>query len=236
MARCGIIARPNRQSKVRASIVTEVVIIGAGPCGLFQVFELGLLGISCARRRFARDPGRPVHRAVSRQAHLRHPGAAGLRCAGAGRPADAADHAVQCAVSPRPGSHRAAASARTAASTSKPSSGTAFDAGAVVIAGGVGSFQPRRIGVRGAEVFEGRNIHYRVRDAASYHGKRLVDLRRRRFRARLGHSSLRRQGRGLTLVHRRAGIRGGPASVAKMRSARGGRHALHRRSGARPCG
>ena len=28
-------------------IVTEVVIIGAGPCGLFQVFELGLLGIGC---------------------------------------------------------------------------------------------------------------------------------------------------------------------------------------------
>ena len=28
-------------------IVTEVVIIGAGPCGLFQVFELGLLGMSC---------------------------------------------------------------------------------------------------------------------------------------------------------------------------------------------
>src|SRR5690242_2557671 len=27
------------------TITTEVVIIGAGPCGLFQVFELGLLGI-----------------------------------------------------------------------------------------------------------------------------------------------------------------------------------------------
>ena len=28
------------------SIQTEVVIVGAGPCGLFQVFELGLLGIA----------------------------------------------------------------------------------------------------------------------------------------------------------------------------------------------
>ncbi len=28
-------------------IVTEVLIVGAGPCGLFQVFELGLLGMSC---------------------------------------------------------------------------------------------------------------------------------------------------------------------------------------------
>ena len=31
---------------VLSEITTEVVIIGAGPCGLFQVFELGLLGIS----------------------------------------------------------------------------------------------------------------------------------------------------------------------------------------------
>ena len=44
----------------------------------------------------------------------------------------------------------------------------------MVIAGGVGSFQPRRIGVPGAEAFEGRTIHYRVRDAASYHGKKLA--------------------------------------------------------------
>ena len=28
-------------------IRTEVVIVGAGPCGLFQIFELGLLGIKC---------------------------------------------------------------------------------------------------------------------------------------------------------------------------------------------
>ena len=52
--------------------------------------------------------------------------------------------------------------------------GTRFDAGAVVIAGGVGSFQPRRIGVPNADLFEGKSIHYRVRDAAQYHGKRLA--------------------------------------------------------------
>ena len=28
-------------------INTEVIVVGAGPCGLFQVFELGLLGIKC---------------------------------------------------------------------------------------------------------------------------------------------------------------------------------------------
>ena len=35
------------ETSPKSPIVTEVVIIGAGPCGLFQVFELGLLGITC---------------------------------------------------------------------------------------------------------------------------------------------------------------------------------------------
>src|SRR5690606_22857952 len=52
--------------------------------------------------------------------------------------------------------------------------GTTFDAGAVVIAGGVGSFQPRRIGLEGAERFEGTSIRYRVKNASELHGKRLV--------------------------------------------------------------
>ena len=39
------------------AINTEVVIIGAGPCGLFQVFELGLLGISAHVVDSLRHPG-----------------------------------------------------------------------------------------------------------------------------------------------------------------------------------
>ena len=39
------------------AITTEVVIIGAGPCGLFQVFELGLLGISAHVVDSLRHPG-----------------------------------------------------------------------------------------------------------------------------------------------------------------------------------
>ena len=38
-------------------IKTDVVIIGAGPCGLFQVFELGLLGLKCELIDSIRSPG-----------------------------------------------------------------------------------------------------------------------------------------------------------------------------------
>src|SRR4029434_5577530 len=95
--------------------------------------------------------------------------------------------------------------------------GTVFDAGAVVIAGGVGSFQPRRIGVPNAEQFEGRNIHYRVRDAAQYHGKKLAIFGG-------GDSALdwvidfAGKAAAITHIHRRPEFRGAPASVAKMQS------------------
>jgi thioredoxin reductase (NADPH) len=94
--------------------------------------------------------------------------------------------------------------------------GTVFDAGTVVIAAGVGSFQPRRLGVDGSEPFEGRQIHYKVQDAPQYHGKELLIFGG-------GDSALdwaiefAPRARSLTLVHRRAEFRAAPASVARMR-------------------
>jgi thioredoxin reductase (NADPH) len=96
------------------------------------------------------------------------------------------------------------------------SAGTVFDAGAVIIAGGVGSFQPRRLHVPGAESFEGRQLHYKVGRAADFAGRKLVIFGG-------GDSALdwtielARVAASLTLVHRRAEFRGAPASVARMR-------------------
>jgi thioredoxin reductase (NADPH) len=92
---------------------------------------------------------------------------------------------------------------------------TEFDAGAVIIAGGVGSFQPRRVVAEGAEAYEGRSIHYRVRRAEDYHGQRLAILGG-------GDSALDwtlalSEHSPVTLVHRRAEFRAAPASVARMR-------------------
>ena len=98
----------------------------------------------------------------------------------------------------------------------RTSAGRTFHARTIVIAGGVGSFQPRRIGVEGAEAFEGRNIHYRVKSAAEFHDRDLVIFGG-------GDSALdwtielAPKARTLTLVHRRAEFRAAPASVARMR-------------------
>ena len=175
-------------------IVTEVVIIGAGPCGLFQVFELGLLGMGChlvdslARRGGQCTelyPDKPIYDIPA------------LPICGAQELIDRLLQQIAPFNAPlHLGQEVTALHKREDGRFDVETIlGTRFDAGAVVIAGGVGSFQPRRIGVPGAEVFEGKTIHYRVRDAAQLPRQEARDLRRRRFGARLGHR-LRRQGGG----------------------------------------
>ena len=95
------------------------------------------------------------------------------------------------------------------------SRGTRFDAGVVIVAGGVGSFQPRRLSVPGAEAHEGKSLHYRVKDAELFRDRDLVILGG-------GDSaldwtlSLAETARSVVLVHRRAEFRAAPASVQKM--------------------
>jgi thioredoxin reductase (NADPH) len=96
------------------------------------------------------------------------------------------------------------------------SAGTRLDAGAVVIAAGVGSFQPRRLALQGIEQYEGRSVHCRVKSAADFHGQNLVICGG-------GDSALDwtvalcEKARSLTLVHRREEFRAAPATVQRMR-------------------
>ena len=197
-------------------VIAEVVIIGAGPCGLFQVFELGLLGIhahvvdslaSAGGQCSELYPEKPIYDIPA------------LPVCGA---QELVDRLLQQIKPFNPTFHlgqevtelRKREDGRFAIRTV---AGTQFDAGAVVIAGGVGSFQPRRLHVEGIEAFEGDGIRYRVRNATDLHGKHLVIFGG-------GDSALdwtlelAPKAASLTLVHRRAEFRAAPASVAKMKS------------------
>lgn len=196
-------------------ITTEVVIIGAGPAGLFQVFELGLLGIKAHILDSLRQPGgqctelypdKPIYDIPA----LPVCGAQELvdRLMQQIKPFGAEFHLGEEAVDLKRqenGRFRLVTSA-----------GTVFDAGAVVIAAGVGSFQPRRLGVEAAEQFEGSQIHYRVKSASDFHGRKLVIFGG-------GDSALdwaldlAPKAASLVLVHRRAEFRGAPASAARVR-------------------
>jgi thioredoxin reductase (NADPH) len=197
-------------------ITTEALIIGAGPCGLFQVFELGLLGMkahvvdslkTAGGQCTELYPDKPIYDIPA----LPVCGAQELvdRLIQQGKPFDPQFHLGEEVVEVA----RREDGRRFKVVTS---AGTEFDAGAVIIAGGVGSFQPRRLMVDGVEAFEGGAVQYRVRDARQYHGKHLVICGG-------GDSALdwvidfAGKAASVTLVHRRAEFRAAPASVARMR-------------------
>jgi thioredoxin reductase (NADPH) len=197
------------------SISTEVVVIGAGPAGLFQVFELGLLGMKAHVLDTLRQPGgqctelypdKPIYDIPA----LPICGAQELvdRLMQQIKPFGAEFHLGEEAVELR--RHD---SGRFHIATN---AGTVFDAGAVVIAAGVGSFQPRRLSVEAVEQFEGRHIHYRVKTASDFHGRRLVIFGG-------GDSALdwalelAPKAASIALVHRRPEFRGAPASAARLR-------------------
>jgi thioredoxin reductase (NADPH) len=196
-------------------IQTEVVIVGAGPCGLFQVFELGLLGISAHVIDSLSSPGGQCTELYPDKPIYDIPA---LPVCGA---QELVDRLMQQIKPFKPQFHLGQEVAQflrreDGRFSIATATGTRFDAGAVVIAAGVGSFQARRIGMEGAEPFEGNGILYRVKNASALEGKRLVVFGG-------GDSALdwtlelAPRARSLTLVHRRAEFRAAPASVAKMR-------------------
>ena len=196
------------------TIKTEVVIVGAGPCGLFQVFELGLLGMRAHVLDSLKSPGGQCTELYPDKPIYDIPA---LPVCGA---QELVDRLMQQIKPFEPvfhlGEEVMQVTPRDRRFDVVTSAGTRFDAGALVIAAGVGSFQPRRLGVPGCEAFEGQTIHYRVKGADDYRNKRLVIFGG-------GDSALdwviefAATAPSVTLVHRRNEFRAAPASVARMR-------------------
>jgi thioredoxin reductase (NADPH) len=199
---------------VSETIQTEVVIVGAGPCGLFQVFELGLLGMRAHVLDSLKTPGgqctelypdKPIYDIPA----LPVCGAQELvdRLMQQIKPFEPVFHLGEEVLEVTPRGRRFDV---------VTSAGTRFDTGAIVIAAGVGSFQPRRLGVPDCELFEGQRLHYRVKGADEYRNQRLVIFGG-------GDSALdwviefAATSPSITLVHRRREFRAAPASVARMR-------------------
>ena len=97
------------------------------------------------------------------------------------------------------------------------SAGKEFLARTVFIAGGVGSFQPRKLKLPDIDALEEKSVHYRVREPGRFKGQKLLILGG-------GDSALdwalalAPQAAHLTLVHRSDQFRAAPASVAAFAS------------------
>jgi len=196
-------------------IHTDVVIVGAGPCGLFQVFELGLLGLKAEVIDSIPRPGGQCSELYPDKPIYDIP--AIPVCTGQ----ELTDALLKQIEPFSPGMHlgeEVQVVQRQDDDTFlvETSKGTQFNAKAVVIAAGVGSFQPRQLRVPNSEEYEDKTLHYRVRDPAQFAGKRLVILGG-------GDSALdwvlelADKAEHITLVHRRDEYRAMPDSVARMK-------------------
>ncbi|MGB5489282.1 MAG: NAD(P)/FAD-dependent oxidoreductase [Woeseiaceae bacterium] len=196
-------------------INTDVVIVGAGPCGLFQVFELGLLGLKAVVVDSIRQPGGQCTELYPDKPIYDIPGIP--VCTGE----ELTDGLLKQIAPFEPAMYlnEEVTVVRKDGENSfyvETSEGNQFSAKAIVIAAGVGSFQPRQMRVPRVDHFEARNLHYRVQDPKQFSGKRLVimgggDSALDWVLELVGIAS------HITLVHRRDEYRAVPASVDKMR-------------------
>jgi len=194
---------------------TDAVIIGAGPVGLFQVFELGLLEIKAhvidslpeaGGQCIELYPDKPIYDIPAIPV-----------CTGRELTQNLlkqiAPFGAEFHLGQEVSKLEQQADGRFLISTSKDEH---FLSKTVFIAAGVGAFQPRTLNLEGIERFEGKQLFYHVKHPEQFHGKRIVICGG-------GDAALDwalyfvDKAASVTLIHRRDDFKAAPASIAKMR-------------------
>ena len=201
---------------INTPIETDAVIVGAGPVGLFQVFELGLLEIKAhvidsltavGGQCVELYPDKPIYDIPAVPV-----------CTGQ----ELTDNLLKQIEPFEPTFHLGQEVTLVARREDgrfdlETSTGTHFITKTIFIAAGVGSFQPRTIKVDGIDAFEGTQLFYRVKDPARFAGRNIVICGG-------GDSALdwalnlQEKAESVILLHRRDDFRAAPASVAKMKA------------------
>ncbi len=195
-------------------ISSEAVVIGAGPVGLFQVFELGLLGLrahvidsmpQAGGQCIELYPDKPIYDIPAVPA-----------CSGR-----ELIERLQEQIRPFQPRFHFGATVTTVKRMENgrfqvtSSAGEAFDAGTVIIAGGLGAFAPRTLNVPEAAALVGRSVHYKVASPEQFDGRDIV-IAGGGDAALDWTLALVDRVRSLVLVHRSSSFRAAPCNVARM--------------------
>jgi len=192
---------------------TDVVIVGAGPCGLFAVFELGLLDLKCHLIDILDRPGGQCAELYPEKPIYDIPGCPIIsgqelvdKLMEQIRPFGAEFHFGEMVSE----LERTETGFRV-----RTDANTTIACKVVVVAAGGGSFQPKRPPIPGIEEYEGKSVFYSVRRMDDFRGHDLLVVGG-------GDSALdwtlnlQPIANKLTLVHRRPEFRAAPDSVNKM--------------------
>jgi thioredoxin reductase (NADPH) len=198
------------------TIKTDALIIGAGPVGLFAVFELGLLDIKAHLVDILDKVGGQCAELYPEKPIYDIPGIPYITGHGL-------TDALMQQIKPFHPTFHLNEMVTTLEKIGEPlfrlrtDAGKTFEAKCVVIAAGGGSFQPKRPPIQGIEPYEEKSVFYAVRKMDAFRDKRLLVVGG-------GDSALdwtlnlQPIAKSLTLVHRRDEFRGAPDSVNKMRA------------------
>lgn len=197
------------------AITTDAVIIGAGPCGLFAVFELGLVDIKCQVIDILDRPGGQCAELYPEKPIYDIPalpivtgGELTTRLMEQIKPFHPAFHFNQMVTEVKKLGDKSF--------EVKTDGGLTFHAKVVVIAAGGGSFQPKKPPIPGIDAYEGTSVFYSVKKMEAFRGKDVLIVGG-------GDSALdwtinlQPIAKSMTLLHRRDDFRAAPDSVKKMR-------------------
>ncbi|HIF55513.1 MAG TPA: NAD(P)/FAD-dependent oxidoreductase, partial [Methylococcaceae bacterium] len=196
-------------------IQTDILIVGAGPCGLFTVFEAGLLKLKCHLIDSLPQPGGQCSEIYPKKPIYDIPAYPTILAGGL------VDRLMEQIEPFSPGftlGERAEVvekddEGQFIVTTNR---GTKHRAPIIAIAAGLGCFEPRKPPVENLESFEDKGIEYIIKDPEFYRGKKVVI-------SGGGDSALdwtvflaEGVASEVTLVHRRTSFRGHPDSVQKV--------------------
>ncbi len=197
-------------------IQTDIIIIGAGPVGLFTVFEAGLLKLKCHLIDSLPLPGGQCSEIYPKKPIYDIPGFPSILAG------ELIDNLMEQAAPFKPGFTLGEA-AMTIDKTADDKfivttiKGTKHEAPIVIIAGGLGVFEPRKPPIDSLEKYEDKGVEYIIKDPEFYRGKRVVI-------AGGGDSALdwsiflaeKNIAKEVVLVHRSSSFRGHLDSVQKV--------------------
>mgnify|MGYP006266510769 CR=1 FL=1 len=194
-------------------IKTDILIIGAGPCGLFTVFEAGLVKLRCHLVDALPQPGGQLSEIYPKKPIYDIPGYPTILAQ------ELVDNLMEQIKPFKPGftlGERAETIERLEDDTFllRTNRGTEVNAPVITIAGGLGCFEPRKPPISNLAQFEDKGVDYIIRNPEAYRDKRVVV-------AGGGDSALdwtiflADVAEEVTLIHRRKQFRAAPDSVEK---------------------